>query len=116
MSATPVRLKSDEYRWSLASRCPRQAVLHRRRAPARPRDTREERILARGRLFEQLVAQQFTEKYGADNIQRQREFVWPGGIGHTDIYVINERAAIEVKSSSHPESLLNQAILQNAGE
>lgn len=112
----PIRLATDEYRWSLASKCPRWAVLHRRKAPASLPSERQLRIMRRGKLFEDLVAEQFTNAYGAENVQRQREVVWPGGILHADLFVVAEAATIEVKSSTSPESLRVGALLQNGGE
>jgi hypothetical protein len=116
MSAPTVTLNASEYRWSMACRCPRAAVLQRRGAPASERTERQQRMLRRGQLFEDIVADQYIARYGDMNVQRQREVRWPGGTLHPDLYLIEERASIEVKSSSHPAGLLADAALQNAGQ
>lgn len=115
-TTTPVRLSAREYRWSLACRCPRAATLARRQVPATEATERQRMLRRRGLLFEDLVYEQFADRYGDANVQRQREVMWPGGVCHPDLYVIPERASIEVKSSTHPASLLPDARLQNAGQ
>lgn len=115
-TTTPLRLSTTEYRWSLACRCPRMAVLKRRGLPESEITARQQRIRRRGQLFEDLVADQFIARYGTEGVQRQREVTWPGGTLHPDLYIVEERAAIEVKSSTHPASLLPDARLQNAGQ
>jgi hypothetical protein len=111
----PIHLKTDEYRWSAAAKCPRWCVLGRRGADAAHPTARRSRIMRRGKLFEDLVAEQFEAAY-PDGVIRQKEVVWPGGILHTDLYVISEQTAIEVKCSTSPSSLRDSALLQNAGE
>lgn len=115
-TATTLRLSAKEYRWSLACRCPRMATLARRQVPATEATQRQRMLRRRGHLFEDLVYQQFADQYGDENILRQREVIWPGGVCHPDLYVIPERSSIEVKSSTHPASLLPDARLQNAGQ
>lgn len=109
------RLRADEYRWSLACRCPRMAVLQRRGTPQAETTRRQRRIRKRGLLFEELVAEEFAAEFGADNIVRQKDVLWPGGVLHPDVYIVSEGCAIEIKSSTHPSSLRADAELQNAG-
>src|SRR6266516_4222464 len=112
----PIHLKSDEFRWSAAAKCPRWCVLGRRGAGQQHPTARRSRIMRRGKLFEDLVAEQFEAAYPGEVI-RQKEVVWGGqNILHTDLYVISERTAIEVKCSTSPSSLRDSALLQNAGE
>jgi len=112
----PVTLRADEYRWSQASRCPRMAVYTRRGASAKTRTPREQALMHRGRMHGRFVADQFAAKYGPEQVLFEKQVHWPGGTLHTDVYVIPETAAFEVKSTTSPESLIGAAIIQNAGE
>ena len=108
-------------RWSAASRCPRWAALgllgHE---PAEPSD-RTKRIWLRGRQLGEYVADKYALRFGLENVERERAVPWPGsgfplGELHTDVFIVSERLAVEVKSSATPESLLEAAFTQLAGE
>ena len=83
--------------WALCPRCCacRVAGLE----PAEPTD-RQMRYMRRGQLFELYVAEQFKERYGAENVETQREIRWPLGVGHADIYLRPEKLLVEVFSTT----------------
>jgi hypothetical protein len=97
VTATAERLRARS-RWSAASRCPRWAALGLLGAEPSEADEQTKGRWARGRLFGGLVADKLAAKYGEDGIEREREVPWPAGELHTDVYVIEEQRAIEVKS------------------
>lgn len=103
-------------RWSAAAKCPRWAALGGLGAePAEPEE-RTKRIFARGKMFGWFVAEQLAAKHGEENIVREKEVPWLAGVLHTDVYVKPERLAVEVKSTTAPDSMLADALLQLAGE
>jgi hypothetical protein len=120
VSATETRLRGRT-RWSAASKCARWAALGLLGAePAEPTQ-RQQRLWRRGRQLGDDRAQQLRDRYGAENVIREKAVSWPTkglplGELHTDAFVIPESLAIEVKSSTSPTSILESAITQLAGE
>lgn len=93
--------------------CPRQGVYAATDAPARERTDREERTLFRGRRIGRDYADMLAEKYGEDNLERERKISWPLGVGHADVYLPETRTIIEVLSSVHAgEQMLHGKLLQ----
>lgn len=115
MSATSPRLEARS-RWSQAVKCARQGAYGLLGVdPAEP-DERTQRLWIRGRQLGAYVADSFAAKYGEDGIIREKAIPWPAGILHSDAFVIPEKVAVEVKSSTSPNSILDAALLQLAGE
>jgi hypothetical protein len=120
MSATETRLRGKT-RWSMACKCPRMAVYALRgEEPHEPSD-RSRRLMARGRQLGEWMGRRFQQRYGADNVVLEKPVLWPNGglpVGelHTDVFVKPERMAVEVKSTAQPESLIDSALTQLAGE
>lgn len=120
MSATADRLRG-RVRWSLTARCPRAATMAMLgHEPAEPSDYMR-RVWTRGKQLGEYMAERFEETHGRDNIIREKAIAWPTsglplGELHTDIVVIPERLAVEVKSSHSPDSLIDDALRQLAGE
>ena len=103
-------------RWSSAAKCSRQGAYGLLGVdPAEP-DDRTRRLWIRGKQLGAYVADSLATKYGEHNIIREKAIPWPGGILHTDVFVIPEKAAVEVKSTSSPNSILDAALMQLAGE
>ena len=119
-SATETRLRGRT-RWSAASKCARWAALGLLGAePAEP-TARQQRLWRRGRQLGSDRAQQLEERFGAENVIREKAVPWPAkglplGELHVDAFVIPEKLSVEVKSSTSPESILDSAITQLAGE
>jgi len=103
-------------RWSSAAKCARQGAYGLLGVEPIEPDDRTKRLWIRGKQLGAYVADSFAEKYGEHNIIREKAVPWPGGILHTDVYVIPERVAVEVKSTSTPASILDAALTQLAGE
>lgn len=108
-------------RWSMAAKCPRMCAYGLLGAePAEP-DERTKRLWRRGRQLGADVANDFAAKYGEDQVVREKAIQWPDGglpLGelHTDVFVKPEKMAVEVKSSTSPASILDDAITQLGGE
>lgn len=82
---------------------------------------RTKRIWRRGRQMGAAVADDFATKHGEENVIREKAVEWPNhtlplGELHTDVYVLPDRMAVEVKSSTSPASILDDAITQLGGE
>ncbi len=92
------------------------ATLQRRGKRQTEVTERQRRLRKRGQLFEQIVVEQLARTHGDLNLETQRPVHWPGGICHPDVFVIPDRQAIEIKSSTHPSGLMRDAQLQNAGQ
>ena len=59
--------------------------------------------MERGKLYGNFVGRQFVAKYGAENVELEREINWGNGwIGHADIYVKPEKLIVEVVSTTNP--------------
>ena len=119
-----VRLRGRT-RWSMASRCARMAsygLIGTEPDPISPAQARlQRRLFRRGRRIGDEVMDDFSEKYGEENIIREHASVWPDeglplGELHADGFVIPEKMAVEVKSSTSPSSILDSAIVQLGGE
>lgn len=67
--------------------------------PALPTE-HQMRYMRRGQLFEEYVARQFVERYGATAVIRQLEIKWPLGAGHADIWLPGLKLLIEVFSTT----------------
>lgn len=116
MSATAAPHLEARSRWSSAAKCARQGSYGLLGVdPAEP-DDRTRRLWIRGKQLGGYVADSFAAKYGEDQVAREKAVPWPGGILHTDVFVIPERVAVEVKSTSTPASILDSALMQLAGE
>lgn len=103
-------------RWSAAAKCARQGAYGLLGVdPAEP-DDRTRRLWIRGHQLGGYVADSFAAKYGEDQIVREKAVPWPAGILHQDVFVIPEKVAVEVKSTSTPASILDAALMQLAGE
>ena len=108
-------------RWSMACRCPRMASYALRGTEPEEAPDRQRRLMARGKQIGRWMGERFAAKYGADQVILEKPVLWPNdgvpaGELHTDIFVIPERLAVEVKSSAHPDALIDSALLQLAGE
>lgn len=120
MSATDTRLKGRT-RWSAASKCARWAALGLLGAdPAEP-SARTQRLWRRGRQLGADRADMLADKYGAENVIREKAVPWPAnglplGELHVDAFVIPEALSVEIKSSTSPASILDSAITQLGGE
>lgn len=118
--ADDIRLRGRT-RWSSAAKCPRMCAFGLLGAdPAEP-DERTKRLWRRGRQLGADVANDFAAKYGEDNVIREKAVPWPDnglplGELHTDVFVKPEKMAVEVKSSTSPASILDDAITQLGGE
>ena len=99
-------------RLSELARCTKMCALRGLGAePTEPTD-KAKRWLARGQMFGFYAYQQFAERYGADNIEREREIPWPLGTGHADVYVKPENLIVEVVSSTSPAGVIDGKIRQ----
>lgn len=120
MSATADRLRGAT-RWSMASRCARQAAYGLRGVDPAPPTPREAGRMARGRDAGQYFARQMAAKHGAENVIFEMGVPWPAppalpvGELHIDVGLISERIAIEAKSSVHVDSMFDSAVIQVAG-
>lgn len=56
----------------------------------------------RGHFFGRLRYEEYAERYGRDQVEREREIPWRFGAGHADIYVRPERRIVEVVSTVTP--------------
>jgi hypothetical protein len=112
VTATHLEARS---RWSLVAKCPRWAALGALGTPPADIDDATQRRFRRGKRLGQMIGQDFIDRYGADNVQLERPFAWPAGVGHGDIYVKPDRMAIEVKTSTSPDSMIDDALIQVAG-
>lgn len=103
-------------RWSLTAKCPRQAVLGGLGVePAEPGE-RLQRLWQRGRLFGWYVGEQFKTRHGDPSaVVLEHEVPWAGGVAHADVLVRPERLIVEVKSTTSPASLIDDAFFQVAG-
>lgn len=120
MTATADRLRG-RIRWSAAARCPRWAAMGLLGyEPAEPTDYMR-RVWRRGKQLGEMMADDLAAEHGEANIVREKAVPWPAtglplGELHTDVFVIPQARAIEVKSSHSPDSLIDDALRQLAGE
>lgn len=88
-------------------------ALRARGAEAAPHDPAVAEYLFRGRVFEEIEVRRIEARYGRENVVRQPAFDW--GVshlaergheaewrGHSDAFIIPERALVEVKSTTTP--------------
>ncbi len=77
--------------------------------------------MARGRDAGAYFARQMAAKHGEENVVFEAAVPWPAppalpvGELHTDVALVNERIAIEVKNSVWVDSMYDAAVLQLAG-
>lgn len=77
--------------------------------------------MARGRDAGAYFARQMAAKHGEENVIFEAAVPWPAppalpvGELHTDVALVNERIAIEVKNSVWVDSMYDAAVLQLAG-
>jgi hypothetical protein len=114
-AAAPSHLEARS-RWSSAAKCSRQGAYGLLGVEPGETDDRTRRLWVRGKQLGAYVADSFAAKYGEQNIVREKAVPWPAGILHQDVFVIPERAAVEVKSTNSPASILDAALMQLAGE
>jgi len=120
MTETAGRLRGAT-RWSMASRCARQASYGLLGVDPVPPTPRESGRMARGRYAGEYVGRQMKAKYGDENVVLEMGVPWPAapalpvGELHTDVAVLSERLAIEVKNSVWVDSMYDSAVLQLAG-
>lgn len=120
MTATADRLRG-RIRWSAAARCPRWAACGLLGYdPMEPTEYMQ-RVWRRGKQLGEMMAEDFEHEYGRENVIREKAIAWPNsklplGELHTDIFVTPLSRAIEVKSSHSPDSLIDDALTQLAGE
>lgn len=120
MSEVADRLRGAT-RWSMASRCARQASYGLLGVDPTPPTPREAGRLARGRMTGEYIGRQMKAKYGENDVVLEMGIPWPAapalpvGELHTDIVVLSERLAIEVKNSVWVDSMYDSSVLQLAG-
>jgi hypothetical protein len=77
--------------------------------------------MARGRDAGAYFARQMAAKHGEENVEFEPAIPWPSppalpiGELHTDVALVNQRIAIEVKNSVWVDSMYDAAVLQLAG-
>jgi hypothetical protein len=102
MTALP---RLEGVRLSSLAKCARWSALQAIGAPEMEPLPEWENYLARGQVFEQVVAAQYQVKYGRGNVQRQRVIPWGDGWeGHADLYLVKDRWLVEVVSTVAPHS------------
>lgn len=121
MAVRPETRLRGRTRWSYAAKCPRMCSYALLGTEPEEPSERTKRLWRRGRQIGAAVADDFAAKYGEDNIVREKAVEWPDhdlplGELHTDVYVAAEKMAVEVKSSTSPASVLDDAITQLGGE
>lgn len=115
MAATKPRLEARS-RWSHACKCARMASYALLGVdPAEPSE-RSQGLMRRGRMLGAERYERYVLKYGEENVIPEQPIAWPAGILHPDIYVAPEKLIVEVKSSASPAALIEDAIVQCAGQ
>ena len=120
MSEVADRLRGA-VRWSMASRCARQASYGLLGVEPTPFTARESGRMARGRDAGHYFARQMAAKHGEENVIFEMGVPWPAppalpvGELHIDVGLISERIAIEAKSSIYVDSMYDAAVIQLAG-
>lgn len=103
-------------RWSSARTCARKAVYEATGAPARETTDRERRIMFRGRRLGRDYADMLAAEHGENAIVREKQVVWPLGIGHQDVFVKETGTVVEVLSSAHAsDAMIDSKLLQLVG-
>lgn len=107
-------------RWSMAARCARMASLALLGADPAPLTAREEGRFQRGKDAQRFHGRRLTAKYGEEHVIHEKAVPWPNPVPigelHTDLVVVPERLAIEVKSSESVDSMFEAAMTQLAGQ
>jgi hypothetical protein len=120
MSETADRLRGAT-RWSMASRCARQASYGLLGVDPVPPTQRESGRMARGRDAGRHFARQMEAKHGAENVVFEMGVPWPAppalpvGELHIDVGLLSDRIAIEAKNSIYVDSMYDAAVIQVAG-
>jgi hypothetical protein len=83
--------------------------------PSEPNE-RQQGLMRRGRHLGAERYERWALQYGADNVIPEQAVPWPAGTLHPDVYVIPEKLVVEVKSSASPGSIIDDAIVQCAGQ
>lgn len=105
----------------MASRCARQASYGLLGVEPTPPTARESGRMARGRDAGRYFARQMAAKHGEENVIFEAAVPWPAppalpiGELHTDVALLSERLAIEVKNSVWVDSMYDSSVLQLAG-
>lgn len=115
MAATEPRLHARS-RWSHACKCPRMGAYGLLGVDPEEPSERSQGLMRRGRMLGAERFERYALKYGADNVIPEQAVPWPAGVLHPDVYVIPEKLVVEVKSSASPGGLLDDAIVQCAGQ
>lgn len=121
MSAAPDTRLRGRTRWSMAARCPRQAVYAFLGADPEPLDEETLLLMERGKLDQQwLVDNILVPLHGRENLILEKPVPWPAkglpiGELHTDIFVKTVRMPIEVKSHADGD-VSEDDVVQLGGE
>lgn len=83
--------------------------------PAEPSE-RSQGLMRRGRMLGAERYERYALKYGADQVVPEKPVSWPAGVLHPDVFLIPEKLTVEVKSSASPSSIIEDAIVQCAGQ
>jgi hypothetical protein len=115
LTATAPRLEARS-RWSHACKCPRMGAYGLLGVdPAQPTE-RQQGLMRRGRMLGAERYERYLLKYGEDNVIAEQPVSWPAGVLHPDIYLVPKKLVVEVKSSASPDSIIEDAIVQCAGQ
>lgn len=103
-------------RWSHACKCPRMGAYGLLGIDPEEPTERQQGLMRRGRMLGGERFERYLLKYGEDDVVAEQSVPWPAGVLHPDIYVRSKRLVVEVKSSAAPESIIEDAIVQCAGQ
>lgn len=109
MSVTDDTRLRGRTRWSMAARCPRQAVYGLLGETPEEPDEKTQLLFARGKLDETWwIDNILAPRVGRDNIVREKAVSWgvdemPVGELHTDAFVTSEGRPYEIKSHANGE-------------
>jgi hypothetical protein len=109
-------------RWSMAARCPRMAAMGLLGfEPSEPSE-RELGRMQRGKDAQRYHARRLIAKYGESGVVLEKAVPWPKppelpiGELHTDFVILEERLAMEVKSSEAVDSMFDMSLMQLKGQ
>lgn len=115
MTVTVPRLEARS-RWSQACKCSRMGAYGLLGIdPAEPNE-RSQGLMRRGRMLGAERYERYLLKYGADQVVPEKPVTWPAGVLHPDVFVRPHALTVEVKSSASPASIIEDAIVQCAGQ
>lgn len=103
-------------RWSHACKCPRMGAYGLLGVdPADPNE-RQQGLMRRGRMLGADRYERYVARYGDHDVVAEQPVPWPAGVLHPDIYIRSKKLVVEVKSSASPDSIVEDAIVQCAGQ